>query len=156
MEPPHPPLPTARNLPFQLEAGSQTSIPMSESEVGLMVAVMRQNDGRPGNLSVPPLGVKVPASTGCARTIETDGDASLESAWHDSAWRVTGAKVATTKMQSINSLAMVALGTIEDSSEYKALGRLGGIRLRNWVCLAVFSIQEIAHGMPSSLVHFAG
>ena len=34
-EPPHPPLPMARNLPFQLEAGSQISAPISESALGL-------------------------------------------------------------------------------------------------------------------------
>ena len=40
-----PPLPTAWNLPFQPAAGSQTSILMSESLVGVSVAATRQNAG---------------------------------------------------------------------------------------------------------------
>ena len=49
MLPFQPPLPTARNLPFQPDAGSQTSILMSESAVGLSVAATRQNAGRSAN-----------------------------------------------------------------------------------------------------------
>src|SRR5882672_12141314 len=46
MVPAHPPLPTAWNLPFHVVlSGSQTSILMSESLVGVSVAVTRQNDG---------------------------------------------------------------------------------------------------------------
>ena len=44
--PSQPPLPTAWNLPFQPSAGSQTSIRISESGVGVSVAVTRQNAGR--------------------------------------------------------------------------------------------------------------
>ena len=36
-----------RNLPFQLFSGSQTSILMLESEVGVRVAVTRQKAGSP-------------------------------------------------------------------------------------------------------------
>src|SRR6266849_1403255 len=43
--PAHPPLPTAWNLPFQPDAGIQTSILMSESPVGFSVAATRQNAG---------------------------------------------------------------------------------------------------------------
>src|SRR3954451_2187543 len=43
MTPAQPPLPTAWNLPFHPLAGSQTSILMSESLVGVSVATTRQN-----------------------------------------------------------------------------------------------------------------
>src|SRR6185295_422096 len=52
MAPPHPPFPTARNLPFQPDAGIQTSILMSESLVGLSVAATRQNAGKSLNGSL--------------------------------------------------------------------------------------------------------
>jgi hypothetical protein len=42
-----PPPPVPRNLPFQPLSGSQTSILMLESELGVSVAVTRQNAGRP-------------------------------------------------------------------------------------------------------------
>ena len=45
MFPAHPPLPTARNLPFQLAAGIHNSISMCESADGVSVAVTRQNAG---------------------------------------------------------------------------------------------------------------
>src|SRR5215510_1497246 len=66
IEPAHPPFPTASNLPFQPDAGSQTSILMSESLVGVSVAVTRQNAGKFANGFVPPRPagcVKAPAAT---------------------------------------------------------------------------------------------
>src|SRR6266566_2767458 len=45
IEPLNAPLPTAWNLPFQPDAGNQTSILMSESLLGVIVADTRQNDG---------------------------------------------------------------------------------------------------------------
>src|SRR5688572_22909905 len=70
MEPPHAPLPTARNLPFQPAAGSQTSDLMSESLVGLIVSATRQKAGRlaaacaaPGP---PPGCMNLPAATNVA------------------------------------------------------------------------------------------
>src|SRR5215468_832860 len=76
----HPPLPTASNFVFQAEAGSQTSILMSESEVGLIVAATRQNAGRSRYATAcggpfkprpagPAGGANVPAATGCASVI---------------------------------------------------------------------------------------
>src|SRR5882757_10761175 len=47
MVPWNPPPPVPRNLPFHPLAGSQTSILMLESELGVRVAVIRQNAGRP-------------------------------------------------------------------------------------------------------------
>src|SRR6266508_4145848 len=67
------PLPTAWNLPFQPDAGIQTSILMFESLDGLSVAASRQNAGRPAKAcgvateDLPPSagdgGVNAPAST---------------------------------------------------------------------------------------------
>ena len=42
-----PPPPVPRNLPFHVVSGSQTSILMLESELGVRVAVTRQKAGRP-------------------------------------------------------------------------------------------------------------
>src|ERR1700730_1910861 len=47
MIPWNPPPPVPRNLPFHVVSGSQTSILMLESEVGIRVAVTRQKAGRP-------------------------------------------------------------------------------------------------------------
>ena len=48
MTPWNPPPPVPRNRPFQvLLSGSHTSILMAESEVGVSVAVTRQNAGNP-------------------------------------------------------------------------------------------------------------
>src|SRR5688572_15536919 len=73
MFPFQPPLPTAWNLPFQPEAGSQSSILMSDSLLGVSVAATRQNAGRSANALPPPRpprppagGVKAPAATDCA------------------------------------------------------------------------------------------
>src|SRR5688500_5275777 len=69
MLPFHPPLPTAWNLPFQPDAGSQTSILMSDSGVGVSVAATRQNAGRSLNCAAPPRppgAVNAPAATDCA------------------------------------------------------------------------------------------
>src|ERR1051325_7560478 len=44
--PPSPPLPTAWNLRFHPDAGSQTSTRMSESGVGVSLIATRQNAGR--------------------------------------------------------------------------------------------------------------
>src|SRR5437879_5522980 len=67
--PAHPPLPTARNLPFQPDAGSHTSVLMSESLLGVNVAVTRQNAGKLANgfafapRPAPPGGTNAPAVT---------------------------------------------------------------------------------------------
>src|SRR5438093_7570113 len=77
--PAHPPLPTAWSLPFQTDAGSHTSILMSESLDGVNVAATRQNAGRSRKAcaaaageAAPPTragGVNAPASTTCASVI---------------------------------------------------------------------------------------
>src|SRR5690349_5016790 len=81
MTPAQPPFPTAWNLPFQPEAGNQTSILISESLVGFNVASTRQKEGRSlypafGFGPRPPGSVKAPASTACAKVIVVFGRAS--------------------------------------------------------------------------------
>src|SRR5688572_10254328 len=52
MVPAQPPLPTARNLPFQFSAGSHSSISMCESEDGVSVTATRQWAG--SSVPAPP------------------------------------------------------------------------------------------------------
>src|SRR5262245_11912866 len=100
MLPFHPPLPVAWNLPFHPDAGSHTSILMSESGDGLRVAVTRQKAGRSANWLPPPRPVAVapppprpapcgcvnaPAATGCAIVIVASCSLSDESISHDCA-----------------------------------------------------------------------
>src|SRR5215471_19326465 len=54
MEPVQPPLPLASRFPFQPDAGSQTSILISESLVGFRVAATRQNAGKSEAGAAPP------------------------------------------------------------------------------------------------------
>src|SRR5215472_17535946 len=83
MLPFQPPLPVASNLPFQLDAGIQTSILMSESAVGFSVAAIRQNAGRSPNgfspprpARPPPAGLYAPAATASAVVIVAFGSFS--------------------------------------------------------------------------------
>src|SRR4030042_417916 len=78
MLPAHTPLPVPTSLPFQFSAGIQTSILISESVVGVSVAVTRQKAGAflktasasgPPIISPPPGGVNCPASTRDAEVI---------------------------------------------------------------------------------------
>src|SRR5438874_6775710 len=78
MFPAHAPLPTASSLPFQPEAGSQTSILISESLEGVSVAATRQNGGSAAK-GFPPRpprgfgGANCPAPTVCASVTATCG-----------------------------------------------------------------------------------
>src|SRR3954471_21711291 len=91
MVPAQPPFPTAWNLRFQAEAGSQISTLISESGVGVRVAATRQNSGSDSyGFAAPaprraPGGAKEPAATSCASVIfaagrERDARLSQESA----------------------------------------------------------------------------
>src|SRR5260370_20197740 len=74
--PAKPPLPWVWYLPFQPEAGSQTSILMSESFEGLSSAVTRQNAGaflNAGGAAVLPGGVNAPAATDSAEVMAAPG-----------------------------------------------------------------------------------
>src|SRR5215813_5626485 len=79
MVPAQPPLPTAWNFPFQSEAGSQTSILMSESGEGVSVAATRQNAGNWLNCCTVagpvPDRLNPPAGTLWAKVIEVFGSA---------------------------------------------------------------------------------
>src|SRR5580704_11047407 len=90
MVPSQPPLPTARYLPFQPLSGSQTSMPISESWVGLSFAVTRQNPGSPEILSVVSGMVKPPSGTTSLRVMETPGEADCERLAHDWADNASG------------------------------------------------------------------
>src|SRR5688572_23079152 len=71
MLPFHPPLPTACSFPFQPAIGSQTSILMSDSFVGVSVAATRQNAGRSASAAPPrpPVCFSSPAATDTADVI---------------------------------------------------------------------------------------
>src|SRR6266545_3235357 len=78
MAPDQPPFPTPMNLPFQPSAGIQTSILISESEVGRMAAATRQKAGSCRNAVCCAglrLGsVKAPADTASALVMVVDGN----------------------------------------------------------------------------------
>src|SRR5262245_17360476 len=65
MTPWKPPPPVPRKRPFQIVLGSQTSILMAESLIGVSVAVTRQNGGSPVS-GAPPGGTNVPVSLSAA------------------------------------------------------------------------------------------
>src|SRR5262249_62006743 len=81
MLPANPPLPTPWNLPFQFEAGSQTSTWMLESAEGLMTSATRQKAGTLG-IGGPSGGVKDPAGTDCAVVTVAPGSVSSERPAH--------------------------------------------------------------------------
>src|SRR6185369_16400617 len=84
MTPPAPPLPVPRNLPFQVSAGgSQTSIRMFDSGVGLSVAATRQKAGTviAGALALA-FGLNGPAATAAAVVIVASCSLSPLSASH--------------------------------------------------------------------------
>src|SRR6266849_2235286 len=92
MIPAQPPLPTDWSLPFQPEAGSQTSILISESLVGFNVAVTRQKAGRflksAGSGAFGPLktssgGLNAPAGTIRADVIVVSGSVKVAILSHD-------------------------------------------------------------------------
>src|SRR5262249_42446676 len=70
MAPANPPLPMPWNFPFQPLLGIHTSNLMSESEVGLMTPVTRQNSGRSlKGAAGPDVIGKAPAAMACAEVI---------------------------------------------------------------------------------------
>src|SRR5688572_18025619 len=89
----NPPLPTAWNLPFQPEAGNQTSILMSESLVGFSVAATRQNAGSAVKSLESPgaSGLNAPACTGAATVIVARGSAIFARSLHEPAAATAGA-----------------------------------------------------------------
>src|SRR5688572_19276934 len=88
MVPAQPPLPTAWNLPFHATAGSQTSILMSESEVGVSVAATRQKAGNwlnCGSAGPVPGRLNPPAGTIWAKVIDVFGSDRDDKLSHDAA-----------------------------------------------------------------------
>src|ERR1700682_17209 len=94
MTPAQPPLPTACNLRFQPEVGSQNSTLISESLEGFSVAVTRQNSGRSlYGLRAPPFfwpcpapgATNSPAGTTWAIVIVVSGNASDVRLSHEAA-----------------------------------------------------------------------
>src|ERR1700760_3775300 len=76
MPPANPPLPSPRYLPFHPVSGSHTSILISESLAGLIVAATRQNAGRfftEAGGALAPGGTNAPAATGCADVMVVSG-----------------------------------------------------------------------------------
>jgi hypothetical protein len=104
MAPDQPPLPTAWNLPFQPESGIQTSILISESDVGFKVAATRQKAGRflygggPCKFAAPAGGVNSPAGIGCAIVIVVSGSFSAVRLSHEAA--AVGAGMAAARSSS--------------------------------------------------------
>src|SRR5215831_5689753 len=127
MTPAQPPFPTASNLPFQPETGSQTSTLMSESLLGASVAVTRQKDGSsektpavgPRPCRPPTGGANAPAATVCASVIVVFGsfsDVRLSQAAALAALTLSGAAsgVATSRIPRPPMTARTCL-TIEGS-----------------------------------------
>src|SRR5580700_11100332 len=90
------PLPTAWNLPFQPDAGSQTSILISESLVGVSVAATRQNAGSAVKSPDSPWvsGVNAPAGTGSATVMVACGSTIFARSLHEPASAAAGAGMA--------------------------------------------------------------
>src|SRR5213593_4139490 len=114
MFPFQPPLPTASNLPFQFDAGSHTSILMSESGVGFTVAATRQNAGRSPNCAAPPrppppAGANAPAATDCANVMVVSESLSPARLSHEAA--DTGRTLKTrTKRKADDKTSLVIVG----------------------------------------------
>src|SRR5579863_2897850 len=85
MEPAKPPLPTLRNLPFQSEAGNQTSKRISESAGGRITPARRQNAGSLSR-GLPDGGVNLPAGTACAVVTVVFGSFAVLRLAQSAAW----------------------------------------------------------------------
>src|SRR5262245_14615524 len=128
MTPPAPPLPVPRNLPFQVSAGgSQTSIRMFDSGVGLSVAATRQKAGTviAGELALA-FGLNGPAATAAAVVIVVSCSLSPVSASHalegDCAARGTARQMARAHAVAKRSAKAFALhGIAKRSAEPFAL-----------------------------------
>src|ERR1700722_4670592 len=116
MEPPQPPLPTARNLPFHPVTGSHTSIPISESLVGLSVAATRQKGGRP-EISFALLDT-------VASVMETPGEGDFARFSQDCAWAAVA--VANRTMVQMIPLSLM-IGTISALRWFKLLALFAAV-----------------------------
>src|SRR5262249_746168 len=134
MLPFQPPLPTASNFLFQLDAGNHTSILISESVVGLTVAATWQNAGkspncappRPPPARPPPPGENAPAATDCAIVMVVSGSFRPARLSHGAADRGTTVSN-TTNNTPDDKRTLLMIGT--------SLGRVrfgGELYLREW------------------------
>src|SRR6185503_147142 len=104
MVPAHAPLPTDCSLPFQFDAGIQTSMRMSESLVGCSDAVTRQNAGRLASagfgaaVGAAPGGVNAPAGCAAAERILVLGTVNVARLSHVAAAAAAGKRPRTMMM----------------------------------------------------------
>ena len=113
MTPAQPPFPTDWSLLFHPDAGSQTSILISESLEGVRVAVTRQNEGRwakgeaegcaAGSARTATGGVKAPAATSAADVICVCGSERWDRLSHDAAIAVEAPNVTVTAKTKKNA-----------------------------------------------------
>src|SRR5215475_774344 len=131
MFPFQPPLPTASNFPFQLDAGNHTSTLILESLVGLMVAVTWQNAGRSLNCAPPPRppparppppGENAPAATDCAIVMVVSGSFSPPRLSHGAADSGTTFSSKKTNSTTGNKGALLMIGT--SLGRVRFLGRI--------------------------------
>src|ERR1700722_9865455 len=118
MEPPHPPLPTARNFPFHPVTRSHTSIPISESLVGFSFAATRQKGGR--------LEMSFALVVTLARVMDTCGEDNFARRSQDCAWAADAA-MANSRMVLIIHLSFMignipALGGVGIRENRRSLG----------------------------------
>src|SRR5215510_3384986 len=146
MFPFQPPLPTASNFPFQLDAGNHTSILISESLVGLIVAAIWQNAGksvncapppRPPPARPPPPAEKAPAATDCAIVMVVSASFSPARLSHGAADSGTTLSKKTNNTPD-DSRTLLMIGT--------SLGRFGfggELYLRLWWDYMDFTVYPI-------------
>src|SRR5579871_3381986 len=131
-----PAVPTPSNSPFQPVAGNHNSILMSESLLGLNVAVTRQNAGRllsaAAAASPPPAGLNAPAATDWADVIVAFFSETEAKPSHDAA-------AAATRPNTTIASRTYALLNMDRLLSYK----------RTWGIFYAFEIQTATR--PASL-----
>src|SRR5262245_60593149 len=97
------------NFPFHPEAGSHTSILMSESCVSFSVAATRQNAGNARNASAraDAGGAKAPASTVTASVIVVNGHAACTRRSHGNAVASERADISAAKIRDKDAAARI-------------------------------------------------
>src|SRR5438105_14953458 len=122
MVPAQPPLPTAWSFPFQPEDGSQTSILMSESVLGVSVAVTRQKAGSDAYACAaaprpaPPGGTKPPAGTATADVTCPFTSVSAARLSHDAPAAATSARPNDARLTSRPAGTLISSAVITHAS----------------------------------------
>src|SRR5215467_4381031 len=137
ISPDQPPFPMPMNLPFQPEAGIQTSNLMSESGVGLTSTATRQNAGRlvnggPGIL-VGLGGVNVPAGSTLARVMVVSGSARVARLSHvaESAEGVVRTEAAEKTINDANKACKGMARGVPDEQVFINASPNGGVYQRS-------------------------